>query len=80
MLLYRWTAHLTYHLQHPSSVEDGLLQESVLGPVLFFICINDLSDCSGKPSLLFTDVSKYCRTASTLITLTGRKAMAITLY
>ena len=43
-------------------IQAGVPQGSVLGPVLFMVFINDLSDSLENPLYLFADDSTLCRT------------------
>ena len=49
-------------LSSPLPVQTGVSQAIVLGPVLFLVFINDLSDSLENPPYLFADDSTLCRT------------------
>ena len=48
-------------LSSPLPVQAGVPQGSVLGPVLFLVFINDLSDSLENPPYLFADDCTLCR-------------------
>ena len=47
-------------LSSPLPVKAGVLKGSVLGPVLFLIFINDLSDSLENPAYVFADDTILC--------------------
>ena len=51
-------------LSSPLPIQAGVPRRSVLGPALFLIFINDLSDSMGNPLSLFADDSTLCRIIS----------------
>ena len=44
------------------NVTSGILQGSVLGPILFVVFINDLPDCVDSKVFMFADDTKLYRT------------------
>ena len=60
-----WLSHhvvLNGVLSSSLPVQAGVTQGSVLGPVIFLVFINDLSDPLENPLYLFADDSTLCRT------------------
>ena len=53
---------LTGILSSPLPVQAGVPQDSSLGPVLFLVFINDLSDSLEHPLYIFADDSTLCHT------------------